>query len=126
MVDYGISGIHLAYELLEGYATLVLVDAIARGGDPGTVYLIEPDFGTSTGFPDAHSMDPRTVLEHARALGAPETRVLLVGCEPSSTEEEIGLSQPVAAAVDKAATLVRDVMARERGGVADAVGSGID
>jgi hydrogenase maturation protease len=115
VVDYGISGIHLAYELLEGYETLVLIDALARGGDPGTLYLLEPDFGTGGGFPDAHSMDPRTVLQHARALGAPQTRVLIVGCEPASTQEEIGLSTPVANAIDGAADLVRDVLAGTRG-----------
>ncbi|MQA76737.1 MAG: hydrogenase maturation protease, partial [Solirubrobacterales bacterium] len=39
--DYGIRGIHLAYQLLDGYDLLVLVDAVQRGGEPGTVYLIE-------------------------------------------------------------------------------------
>ena len=34
----------LAYELVDGgYETAILVDAVARGGAPGTVYVIEPD-----------------------------------------------------------------------------------
>lgn len=41
VVDFGVRGVHLAYQLLDGYDTLVLVDAAARGGAPGTLYLIE-------------------------------------------------------------------------------------
>src|SRR5580693_8107044 len=40
--DYGIRGIHLAYELLEGYDALVLVDAVPLGQPPGTLAVIEP------------------------------------------------------------------------------------
>lgn len=43
VIDFGIRGIELAYTLLDDYDTLVLVDAVPRGGSPGTVYLIEPD-----------------------------------------------------------------------------------
>ena len=35
--DYGIRGVHLAYELLNGYDLFVLVDAAPRGEAPGTV-----------------------------------------------------------------------------------------
>jgi hydrogenase maturation protease len=41
--DYGVRGVHLAYELLDGYDLLVLVDAVTRGSPPGTLYVIEPD-----------------------------------------------------------------------------------
>ncbi len=43
VADYGISGMHLAYDMADGYDTTVLVDATARGGEPGTVYVIEPE-----------------------------------------------------------------------------------
>ena len=33
-MDYGIRGMHLAYDLLDGYDALVLVDAIAIGATP--------------------------------------------------------------------------------------------
>jgi hypothetical protein len=36
-----------------------------------------------------------------------------VGCEPLSTEEEMGLSPPVEGAVDEAVGLILDVLARE-------------
>jgi hydrogenase maturation protease len=41
--DYGISGMHLAYDLADGVETAILVDAMPRGGEPGTVYVVEPD-----------------------------------------------------------------------------------
>ena len=41
--DFGIRGVHLAYELLDGYDALVLVDAVPMGEPPGTVAVIEPE-----------------------------------------------------------------------------------
>lgn len=44
VLDVGIRGIHLAYELIEnGYEKAILVDAVSRVGDPGTVYVIDLD-----------------------------------------------------------------------------------
>jgi len=91
-----------------------LVDATARGGAPGTIYLIEPEFDAS-GAPataDAHTMDPQTVFATLKALGGTPGQVWIVGCEPESLDEGIGLSGPVAAAVNEAAQLVRHLVAR--------------
>jgi hydrogenase maturation protease len=122
IVDFGIRGVDLAYTLLDEYDTLILVDAVSRGGEPGTLYLIEPDlsaFNAQTGVEaarvglDAHSMDPLKVLAFARTLGARPVRTLLVGCEPSvlhANEDyldmHMGLSQSVQAAVDEAVKMV--------------------
>lgn len=125
VVDVGIRGVHLAYQLLDGYGALVLVDATARGGRPGELYLLEHDL-TAPGdldeaaVPDAHGMRPDAVLALLRSLGAtlgpdgPEVglrRALVVGCEPACLDEGIGLSEPVAAAVDRAVELVLEVLA---------------
>ena len=40
--DFGIRGLHLAYELLAAYEHAVLIDAVPRGETPGTLYVIEP------------------------------------------------------------------------------------
>lgn len=115
VLDAGIKARHLAYELLDGgYDTAILVDAVSRGGVPGTVYLIEPDVAadnapTAIAF-DGHSMNPDTVLEFVQSLGGASTRVLIVGCEPQSIDEGMGLSAPVAAAVDEALVLVRELI----------------
>jgi hydrogenase maturation protease len=117
VADYGISGMHLAYDVAEGYETTVLVDTTPRGQEPGTVYLMELDTAKPSaatpsqpdrGIPllDGHGMQPDVVLGMLSMLGADAGRMLLVGCEPASTEEGIGLSAPVAAAVDEAVRIV--------------------
>jgi len=54
------------------------------------------------------------------SLGGSPGRVLIVGCEPLETEEGIGLSDPVAGAVDEAVKLIREVLRREASGTAEA------
>ncbi|WP_073945891.1 hydrogenase maturation protease [Streptomyces kebangsaanensis] len=106
--DFGIRGLDLAYELLDGYDTAVLVDAAPRGHEPGTLSLIEPEPPDPTGAaapPEAHGMDPARVLALAAHLGdGPLPRVLVLACEPRVRlrgDEDIvpGLSAPVRAAV---------------------------
>jgi hydrogenase maturation protease len=120
VADYGIRGVHLAYQLLDGYDTLILVDAVSRGEPPGTVFVIEPDLGLGTplnGVPpamNAHDLDPASVLGLVRHLGGRIDRVLVVGCEPQQTDERIGLSEPVQRAVGEAARLVRELLGGSR------------
>lgn len=119
VADYGIAGMHLAYDLAAGVETAVLVDAARRGGTPGTLYVIEPELGTEGsaagwqpdgGAPlDAHGMRPDDVLPALGLLGAKVGRILVLGCEPASTAEGIGLSAPVAAAVDHAIEVVLEL-----------------
>jgi hydrogenase maturation protease len=122
VVDFGVRGVHLAYQLLEGYQTLVLVDATARGGTPGTVYLVEAAVAGSvepgSALLDGHRMGPDAVLALLGTLsagtgGSPPSRVLVVGCEPESLAEGVGLSPPVAAAVDEAVALILRVLRDE-------------
>ncbi|WP_327134992.1 hydrogenase maturation protease [Streptomyces sp. NBC_01343] len=119
VVDIGVRGVHLAYQLLDGYDTLVLVDATARGGAPGTLYLIEAaEPGTlapQSPVLDGHQMSPDAVLALLETLcagtgTAPPRRIWVVGCEPGSLEEGIGLSAPVAAAVPEAVRMVLDLV----------------
>jgi hydrogenase maturation protease len=120
--DFGIRGVHLAYELLEGYDALVLLDAVPMHEPPGTLAVIEvgPDLVPEPGdepapIMDAHSMSPTTVLAllaglGGAGLGGKLERILVVGCEPATVEEGIGLSAPVAAAVEPAVALVEEVL----------------
>jgi hydrogenase maturation protease len=114
-VDTGVRGVHLAYQLLEGYDLVVLVDASARGGVPGTVYLIEAGEQGATepdaALLDGHRMTPDSVLALLDTLcagtgGTAPRRTLVVGCEPATVEEGIGLSRPVADAVPEAVRLI--------------------
>ncbi len=111
-VDFGIRGVHLAYELLEDYDAVILVDATPRGGPPGTLYLIEPsaDGPDAPGLIDAHGLDLASVLNLLGQLGGTRARVVVVGCEPATLEEGIGLSPPVAAAVPEAVRVIRRLL----------------
>ena len=109
--DFGIRGVHLSYQLLDGYDALVLIDAMPLGETPGTVVTFEPDVesidATSV---DAHSMSPAVVLGLLAGMGADLPRVVVVGCQPLTLEEGMGLSDPVMAAVAPAAEAVLQVV----------------
>lgn len=123
VVDFGIRGLHLAYELLDGYDATILVDATPRGGTPGELHLIEvgrddlPPAATSDELVaqgavlDAHDMTPDAVLALLVTLGGTPGRVLVLGCEPAVVREQMGLSAPVTAAVDVALAELRTLIA---------------
>src|SRR5271168_1965926 len=108
IVDYGIGGMHLAYDLLDDWDALVLVDAIPSRGSPGTVHVFEADHESpdSPAGLDAHGMDPVTVFASLRALGGTAPRTVVVGCEVADVSEGMGLSEQVAAAVPAAVRAV--------------------
>jgi hydrogenase maturation protease len=116
--DFGIRGVHLAYELCEGYDAVVLIDAMPMGDEPpGTVVVLEPDPPPSSQnedemvpVMDAHTMSPLTVLTTLANLGGSVDRILVVGCQPATIEEGMGLSEPVAAAVDRAIEMVSELL----------------
>jgi hydrogenase maturation protease len=110
VVDYGIRGMHLAYDLLDGYDALILVDLLPDGC-PGEVRAIEVDPSMlEKSAVDAHAMDPRAVLSSVQALGDELPRVVVVGCAPAVVAEQIGLSHQIVAAVPDAIALVRRVL----------------
>lgn len=120
--DFGIRSVHLVYELLNGYDVLVLVDTVAhQAGPAGTLYVIEPDLPprSSGGDPlpevmlDAHDLSPGGVMTLVPTLGGSVDRIVVVGCQPGSLEEGIGLTEEVRAAVEPAAELVCQVVDRE-------------
>ena len=105
VADYGIRGIHLANELLEGYDRLILIDAISRGGRPGTVEVLVPDDIPATGaIPDAHGLDPLAVLGYLASIGGDPPPPVIFRCEPASLGGHIRLSQPVGAGACQATT----------------------
>jgi hydrogenase maturation protease len=108
VIDAGIRARDLAFELVDGgYDAAVLVDTVSRGGSPGTLYVIEPELASDAPAElDGHSLTPGAVLATVRALGGSSTRVVIVGCEPGSLEEGMGLTPAVDAAIDGAIELV--------------------
>jgi hydrogenase maturation protease len=136
VVDFGIRGMDLAYALHEDYDLVVFVDATPRGGEPGTVYLIEPEIEEDEPVSlDTHGMDPVKVIRLARALGARPARTLVIGCEPQVIPGRRGgsqthpyddmlmeLSEPVRAAVEEAAKLVESLVTETHKGPGKAAG----
>jgi len=121
VADFGIRGFDLAYALMEGYETTILVDAYPGEGAPGTLFVVEPDLQefnsaeAQAGTIEPHGMNPLAVLRMAMNMGGQLKRVLLVGCVPATLgpeEGQMGLSEPVMAAVDEAAKLVESLVTR--------------
>ena len=113
LVDYGIRGMHLAYDLLDEWEALVLVDALPCRDAPGTVHSFEANheaLSATTGL-DAHAMDPATVFASLNALGGQAPYTVVVGCEVADVADRMGLSDVVAAAVPAAVRAVEDVVA---------------
>jgi hydrogenase maturation protease len=103
---------------MRGYDALVLIDLTRRGGEPGTLYVMEVDEDdVDAGIEDGqminpHGMDPQTVLRFVKTLGAWPGKVVVIACEPAVVEEMgIGLSPSVARAVDGAVDLVASTVA---------------
>jgi hydrogenase maturation protease len=119
VVDFGIRSLDLTYALLDGYEAAVLIDTAQRGHAPGTVSVIEPDRPTE-GRPapedlmlEPHDLDPAKVLRLIAALGGTCPRIVIVACEPLTFGDEdgvMGLSEPVAAAVDAASATVDELV----------------
>jgi hydrogenase maturation protease len=111
-VDYGIRGTHLAYDLLSGWDRLILVDVVASRGEPGRIHVLEigADDVTGEAF-DPHGMEPGSMLHNLQAMGGQLLPTIVVGCEPAVLDDGIGLSRPVADAVEVAVQTVLDLLA---------------
>ncbi len=125
VADFGIRSYDLAYTLMEDWDHVILVDAVPRGGQPGTVYVIEPDLD-DLGHPDldAHTMNPVSVLRMVQALGGNVKNIIVVGCEPATVETsadgQFALSEPVKASLDEAIRAIREIILKISGGAAAA------
>lgn len=117
--DFGIRGFDLAFALLDGHETTILIDAVPRGGAPGTLYQIAPDpnevdeMQAGEAMVETHGMNPMKVLAMAKSMGGKINKILIVGCEPSpltSPEGEMGLSPSVTAAIPAAVRMVESIL----------------
>ena len=113
VLEFGTGGLKLAYEVMRGYDVLILVDISRRGGQPGTLYVMDVDPESVNGeikdgdVLDPHGMDPQSVLRFVQSVGGWPGQVTVVACEPATVDDMgIGLSPEVTAAVDRAVDLV--------------------
>ncbi len=115
LADFGLRVDDLAYALNGDYRAVILVDATARGGTPGTLYLLELDLNSEREIDsvDAHAMNVGSVLMMAKSLGGVAGELYLMGCEPAVLEcesGESGLSEPVRSALPQAVRMVRELV----------------
>jgi hydrogenase maturation protease len=122
VMDAGTGGLDLAYEVMRGYDALVIVDVSQQGGEPGTLYVMEPDEASVDGdiadgeAINPHGMDPKTVLRFVKSIGAWPGRVVVVACEPADVSDlGFGLSEQVQAVLDRAVELVAETVDELRG-----------
>ena len=84
----------------------------ARDGPPGTLYTVEPASGelAKPAPLGTHAVDLPGVFAMVRAMGGTLPRLYLVGCEPadlgSDDDGRMGLTDPVAAAIEPSVALV--------------------
>ena len=127
IADFGIRGVHLVYELLNGCDLFVLVDAAQRGYEPGTVTVLEveqpdaappgaapPDAAPPGAVMDAHGLAPGEVFAMLTSMGSRPGRSLLVACEPADTGPGMGLSDQVQEALPHAVHAVQEILARNQ------------
>jgi hydrogenase maturation protease len=117
IADFGIRGVHLVYELLNGCDLFVLVDAARRGHEPGTVTVLEVDPGdaaTGAALMDAHDLTPDAIFAMLTSMGGHPRRSLVVACEPADLDAGMGLSDPVRAALPHAVSAVEDILRQDQ------------
>ena len=129
VMDAGTGGLDLAYEVMRGYDALVIVDVSQQGGEPGTLYVMEPDEQSVDGniadgeAINPHGMDPKTVLRFVKSIGAWPGRVVVVACEPADVSDlGFGLSEQVQGVLDRAVELVVETVDELRGAAMAATG----
>lgn len=99
LMEVGTAGMRLAQELLTPYDHVIVVDAMTRGGVPGSVYTLRVEDVAPATEVDMHAAIPSHALAIAKALGGLPADVHLVGCEPEGVDE---LGAPLSAAVRRA------------------------
>ncbi len=116
-VDGGVASLEILGSLLDA-ARIIIVDALAGGGEPGTVYRLTPDdIGTAAGAPgfSLHEFTlPQSLALLARTATLPP--IVIFGVEPAGMDLGLDMSPPVAAAARR----VADLIAAELGGLDDA------
>lgn len=110
-VEVGTGGLWLAQQLLTPCDRLIIVDAVSRGGTPGTISVLRVDDVPASPDIDLHLTVPARALAVAKALGALPPETFIVGCEPAEVDElAMTLSDAVSRSLPAAVERVRDLM----------------
>jgi hydrogenase maturation protease len=113
IADFGIRGVHLVYELLNGCDLFVLIDVAQRGCEPGTVTVLEvgpADAAPGAAVMDAHGLAPDQIFAMLASMGGCPRRSLVVACEPVDVSAGMGLSDQVREALPHAVRAVEEIL----------------
>ena len=118
VMETGIGGMSIVQELMTGYDAVLLLDAHQSGGPHGELRLLQPVLPDLSGldahalrdyFADTHYATPIRALALLEHMGRLPPHVAILGCEPAEHEElGMGLSAPVAKALDAAVKIARE------------------
>ncbi len=116
VIETGIGGMSLIQELMYGYNAIVILDAYKNNGTPGQLYLLEPVLPDMSDlsphelrdyFSDTHYATPMRALNFLTHIDSLPETIRIIGCEPEELDDfRIGLSPPVAAAIEEAMQMV--------------------
>ena len=116
VIETGIGGMSLIQELMYGYNAVVILDAYKNNGSPGHLYMLEPVFPDMSNlslhelrdyFSDTHYATPMRALNFLTHIDRLPETIRIIGCEPEEIDDfRIGLSPPVAAAIEEAMQMV--------------------
>ena len=116
VIETGIGGMSLIQELMYGYNAIVILDAYKNNGTPGQLYLLEPVLPDMSDlsphelrdyFSDTHYATPMRALNFLTHIDRLPETIRIIGCEPEELDDfRIGLSLPVAAAIEEAMQMV--------------------
>lgn len=102
-------------DVWDGADTVVVVDAVVSGGEPGTVVTLDairdplPASGWASG--GTHALGLAAAVELSRTLGRLPGRLTVVGVEVADTTPGAALTAAVSAAVPEAVAAVRSALA---------------
>lgn len=122
LLEAGIGGIRLVQQLMDGFDALIILDAVDRGYEPGTVCVLRvevpiPLTGSEPPFQvDMHLTVPSSALQLAHALEVAPPLIYIIGCQPKECDLGMGLSPPVERGVAEALRRLRRLVGALRRG----------
>ena len=111
LIEGHTGGLDLLFEI-EDAERAILIDAVDFGGEPGQIEVFDAedaDIHLTQRVASLHHVSLADVLELGRTTGL-QVRITIVGLQPADTALGLGLSEPVAAQVDRAAGIVRSLI----------------
>ncbi|BCR06567.1 hypothetical protein DESUT3_36360 [Desulfuromonas versatilis] len=103
VIDGGTGGLTLL-TLMDGADRVVLVDAVEMGKVPGSLVRFTPEEVVAAdaggGGLSLHETGLAQVLALGRELGCLPEKIVIFGVQPESVSRQLGLSPPVAAALE--------------------------